>query len=75
MPVEQLELLESRIQEMIGIIKRLKQEKAGLETKVAQKEKEFHQLLEERAKARLRIEKILGTLNGLEQDSDKREAS
>lgn len=71
MALEQLELLESRIQEMIGIIKRLKQEKAGLETTVAQREKEFHQLQEERTKARLRIEKILGTLNHLEQEPVK----
>ena len=71
MAQEQLEVLESKIQEMIALIKHLKQEKAGLEAKVNQRETEFHQLQEERIKARSRIEKILSALNHLECDSEK----
>ncbi|HEY5599906.1 MAG TPA: cell division protein ZapB [Candidatus Manganitrophaceae bacterium] len=71
MAQEQLEVLESKIQEMIALIKRLKLEKEGLEAQVNLREKEFHQLQEERIKARSRIEKILGALNLLERDSGK----
>lgn len=62
---EQLEVLEARVQEMIELIKRLKREKEGLEAKVGEQAREFHQLQEERGEVRLRIERILGTLNHL----------
>lgn len=68
---EQLEVLEARVQEMIELVKRLKKEKAGLEAKVNLREKEFNQLQEERGKVRLRIEKLLGTLNHLDEDSNR----
>ncbi|MBI3805106.1 MAG: cell division protein ZapB [Nitrospirae bacterium] len=63
---EQLEVLESRVQTMIDLIKKLKREKEGLEVKINQQEREFRQLQEERGEVRLRIERILGTLNHLE---------
>lgn len=63
---EQLEVLEVRVQEMIELIKRLKREKEGLEAKVNEQAREFRQLQEERGEVRLRIERILGTLNHLE---------
>ncbi len=63
---EQLEVLESRVQAMIDLIKKLKMEKEGLEAKINQREREFRQLQEERGEVRLRIERILGTLNHLE---------
>lgn len=63
---EQLEVLEARVQEMIELIKRLKREKEGLEAKVNEQAREFRQLQEERGEVRLRIERILGTLNHLE---------
>jgi septal ring factor EnvC (AmiA/AmiB activator) len=65
---EQLEVLEERVQEMIELIKHLKKEKAGLEAKINQREKEFNQLQDERGKVRLRIEKLLGTLNLLDEE-------
>ena len=65
---EQLEVLEERVQEMIELIKHLKKEKAALEAKINLREKEFNQLHDERGKVRLRIEKILGTLNHLEEE-------
>jgi chromosome segregation ATPase len=60
---EQLEVLESRVQAMIELIKKLKREKEGLEAKIDEQEREFRQLQEERGEVRLRIERILGTLN------------
>lgn len=63
---EQLEVLEARVQEMIELIKRLKREKAGLEAKMLQQEREFHQMQNERGQVRSKIEKILGTLSHLE---------
>lgn len=63
---EQLEVLETRVQAMIEMIKKLKREKELLEAKVGQREREFRQLQEERGEVRLRIERILGTLNHLE---------
>ncbi|MDC4204462.1 MAG: cell division protein ZapB [Candidatus Manganitrophus sp.] len=63
---EQLEVLEARVQEMIELIKRLKREKEGLEARVNEQAREFRQLQEERGEVRLRIERILGTLNHLE---------
>lgn len=65
---EQLEVLEARVQEMIELIKHLKKEKAGLEAKINQREKEFNQLQDERGKVRLRIEKLLGTLHHLDEE-------
>lgn len=63
---EQLEVLEARVQTMIDLIKKLKREKEALEAKMIQQEREFRQLQEERGEVRLRIERILGTLNHLE---------
>ena len=65
---EQLEVLETRVQEMIELIKHLKKEKAVLEAKINQREKEFDQLHDERGEVRLRIEKILGALNHLDAE-------
>lgn len=63
---EQLEVLETRVQAMIEMIKKLKREKELLEARIGQREREFRQLQEERGEVRLRIERILGTLNHLE---------
>lgn len=63
---EQLEVLETRVQAMIEMIKKLKREKELLEAQIGQREREFRQLQEERGEVRLRIERILGTLNHLE---------
>lgn len=68
MELEQLEILESRVQEMIKFIKHLKNEKAQLEAALGQREKEFRTLHEERGKVRLRIEGLLGKLDHLEKD-------
>ncbi|HIE65778.1 MAG: cell division protein ZapB [Nitrospira sp.] len=68
MELEQLEILESRIQEMVGFVRRLKSEKAQLETRLDQREKEFQALHEERGKVRLRIEALLGKLDHLEKE-------
>jgi predicted nucleic acid-binding Zn-ribbon protein len=51
---------------MIELIKHLKKEKAVLEARINQREKEFDQLQDERGEVRLRIERILGTLNHLD---------
>ncbi|MFY9269463.1 MAG: hypothetical protein WAO55_06910 [Candidatus Manganitrophaceae bacterium] len=63
---EQLEVLESRVREMIEVIKKLKREKEGLEMRIAEREREFQQLQEERGEARLRIERIMETLGHLQ---------
>jgi len=72
---EQLEVLEARVQEMIELIKRLKREKEGLEAQIREREREFRQLQEERGEVRLRIERILGTLNDLEAQESIEEDS
>ncbi|TAJ98463.1 MAG: cell division protein ZapB [Candidatus Manganitrophaceae bacterium] len=72
---EQLEVLETRVQAMIEMIKKLKREKELLEAKVGQREREFRQLQEERGEVRLRIERILGTLNHLEVPEEVEEDS
>lgn len=72
---EQLEVLEARVQEMIELIKRLKREKEGLEAKVDEQAREFRQLQEERGEVRLRIERILGTLNHLDIQESLEEES
>ncbi|MDC4222874.1 MAG: cell division protein ZapB [Candidatus Manganitrophus sp.] len=72
---EQLEVLEARVQEMIELIKRLKREKEGLEAAVNEQAREFRQLQEERGEVRLRIERILGTLNHLEMQEPLEEDS
>lgn len=72
---EQLEVLETRVQEMIELIKRLKREKEGLEAKVDEQAREFRQLQEERGEVRLRIERILGTLNHLDIQESLEEES
>ncbi|MFQ5579045.1 MAG: cell division protein ZapB [Nitrospiria bacterium] len=68
MELQQLEVLESRVQEMIEYIQRLKSEKAELKTRLDQSEKEFQALHDERGKVRLRIEALLGKLDHLERD-------
>ncbi len=68
MELEQLETLESRIQEMVEFIKRLKSEKAQLEATLGRREEEFQSLHEERGKVRLRIEALVGKLDHLEKD-------
>jgi predicted nuclease with TOPRIM domain len=68
MELEQLETLESRVQEMIEFIKRLKNEKVQLEVKLDQREEAFQALHGERAKVRQRIEGLLGKLDHLEKD-------
>jgi len=68
MEIEQLEILESRVQEMIEFIRRLKSEKAQLETKLDQREKEFQALQGERGQVRLRIEALLGKLDHIEKE-------
>lgn len=72
---EQLEVLETRVQEMIELIKRLKREKEGLEAKVDEQARDFRQLQEERGEVRLRIERILGTLNHLDIQESLEEES
>lgn len=72
---EQLEVLEARVQAMIELIKKLKREKEGLEAKISQREMEFRQLQEERGEVRLRIERILGTLNHMEMQDTAEEDS
>ncbi len=65
---QQIEVLETRVQEMITLTSRLKKDKAGLEERMGQKEREWNQAQEERRMVRLRIEKILGTLNHMEDE-------
>ena len=73
---EQFDLLESRVEEMIALIKRLKAEKSALATEkgeieatlrareavLGQWEQELHQFREEREVVRQRIEKIIEAL-------------
>jgi septal ring factor EnvC (AmiA/AmiB activator) len=59
---EQIATLESRVQAMIELVRRLKKEKTQLEAAVAQGEKEAHQLCGERDEVRRRVEKLLDVL-------------
>jgi len=59
---EQLDTLESRVQDMIELIKRLKMEKTELETTLNRWEKEMHLLQEEKDWVRQRVGKILAAI-------------
>ncbi len=60
---QQLEVLESRVAEMIKRVKSLRLEKARLQDEIGKQAKAFSQMKEERHLVRNRIEKLLGTLN------------
>jgi hypothetical protein len=62
----QLELLESRVSEMIGRLKTLRIEKLKLVSEISKQEGAFHKMQEERRIVRKRLEKLLGTLNHVE---------
>jgi predicted nuclease with TOPRIM domain len=62
----QLELLESRVSEMIERLKALRLEKAKLSSEMSKQESVFHKMQEERRIIRKRLEKLLGTLNHVE---------
>ncbi|MBI3358627.1 MAG: hypothetical protein HY037_03440 [Nitrospirae bacterium] len=62
----QLELLESRVSEMIAHLKALRLEKTKLSSEISRQETAFRQLQEERRIVRKRLEKLLGTLNHAE---------
>jgi len=68
----QLELLASRVSEMIERLKILQLEKETLSSEIRKQENACQQLQEERRQIRKRIEKLLGTLNNVEgKDSEK----
>ncbi len=60
---ERLGLLESRVQEMIDLIRRIKAEKDALQNRLNQRETELHQLSEEKHLVFQRLEKILEVLH------------
>ncbi|MFQ5596737.1 MAG: hypothetical protein ACE5GK_01665 [Nitrospiria bacterium] len=70
MDLKSLEILEGRVHDMIDMIKTLKQEKHALEIQLDEQEKASRELLQERSEARQRVEKILGTLNRLNDGSN-----
>lgn len=66
---EQITTLESRVQAMIDLVRRLKQENTALEAGVTQGEKDIHQLCGERDEVRRRVEKLLDMLNLSEDEA------
>ncbi len=70
MELEYLTILEERVQEMIEMIKTLRQEKSTLELQLSEREKSHRELQQERGEVRHRVEKILGTLNHLNNGTD-----
>jgi len=73
MSLEYLEILENRVQEMIELVKHLKEKNSAVEDELSQQRADFHalqqergQLQEERGEVRQRVEKILGTLKHLD---------
>jgi len=66
--LEDLDLLEKRVHELIQQLKNLKAEKRDLETQLSEQSQSFQNLQQERVEVRGRVEKILGTLNHLDED-------
>ncbi len=66
--MEDLDLLEKRVHELIQQLKDLKAEKQELETQLSEQAQSFHHLQQERVEVRGRVEKILGTLNHLDDN-------
>ena len=67
MSLEYLEILEKRVQEMIDLVKHLREKNVSLEEELIQQKEAFHQLQEERGEVRRRVERILGTLSPLDE--------
>ncbi len=68
----QLEVLESRVSQMIEKLKSLRLEKEKLSSEVSKQASAFRQMQEERRQVRKRLEKLLGTLNHVEgKDKEK----
>jgi hypothetical protein len=65
----QLEILESRVSQMIERLKTVQMEKLKLVSEVSRQEGIFRKLQEERKVVRKRLEKLLGTLNHVEGKS------
>lgn len=61
-----MEELEAKIQQMLGMIRRLREEKVYLEERLVQQERELLQWQEEKGVVRERIERILEELGTME---------
>lgn len=65
--VEQhLEELEAKVQQMMAMIRKLREEKIALEEQLSRREREFLQIQEEKGAVRERIERILEDLETLD---------
>ena len=70
MDLEYLGLLETRVQGMIDLLRTTKNENLLLKTELTEKTEALHLLQEERGQVRLRVEKILGALSHVGEDSE-----
>jgi predicted nuclease with TOPRIM domain len=68
---QQMELLESRVTEMLKRVKSLRSEKAQLQEQIGKQASTLSQLLEERRLVRNRVEKLLGTINHVSGEEGK----
>ncbi|MFQ5542991.1 MAG: hypothetical protein ACE5FY_01415 [Nitrospiria bacterium] len=75
MELEYLSVLESRVQQMISLIKQLREEKQLLENKLNEQQREFEGIQQERANIRDRVERILETINHLESGGSRSDMS
>ncbi len=70
MDLEYLGLLETRVQGLIDLLRTTKDENQLLKTSLSEKTEALQHLQEERGQVRLRVEKILGTLSHMSEDSE-----
>lgn len=70
MDLEYLTVLEKRVQEMIALLKRLKQEKEALEIELREREEASKTLYQERGVLRERVENILATIKHLDEGAN-----
>lgn len=70
MDLEYLGILESRVQEMIHLLQRTKEEKRILEEQLSGQSEAFQAMQAEREEVRQRVERILGNLNHVNHETE-----
>lgn len=70
MDLEYLGILESRVQEMIDLLQKTREEKRILEERLSRRSEDFQALQAEREEVRQRVERILGNLNHVNPETE-----
>ncbi len=70
MELEYLGVLESRVQEMIRLLQTTKEENRVLEERLSEQSEAFQALQAEREEVRQRVERILGNLSHVDNETE-----